>query len=58
MSYEFACKDAGAACGATFKAETQEELLNEIADHLHKKHNVQVVSKTLQKYALSIAKER
>lgn len=58
MAKTFTCVDAGAACRARFEAETDEELLDQIAKHLKEKHNVQHVTKTLANYALKVAKER
>lgn len=58
MAVEFHCKDAGAACRAHFEADSEEELLQKVASHLKEKHKVQHVTKTLQNYALKVAKER
>ncbi|MDQ5874872.1 MAG: DUF1059 domain-containing protein [Actinomycetota bacterium] len=58
MAYEFSCVDAGAACRAHLKADTQEELVEKVADHLKNKHKVQHVTNTLANYAIKVAKER
>lgn len=50
--------DAGATCGGHITANSQEELLRKVADHLQSKHKVQHVTKTLQNYALKVAKQR
>ena len=57
MALEFRCTDAGAACGAQFKSASEQDLLGKVSDHLRSKHKVQHVSKTLQKYAVRVARE-
>ncbi len=59
MAYEFRCADAGAdPCHGNFRAETEQELLEKVADHLRTKHNVQNVSKTLQNYILTKTEQK
>lgn len=58
MAKEFSCEAAGASCGWKTTAETDEELLKEVSEHLKTKHNVEHVTKTLANYALKVAKER
>ena len=58
MAYEFRCTDAGASCGWSVRAESQEELLQKLSDHLRTKHKVKHVSKTLQNFALKVAHQR
>lgn len=58
MAYEFRCTDAGATCRGHFVADSEEELLRKVGDHLKEKHKIQNVSKTLQNYALQVAKQR
>ncbi len=59
MAYEFRCADAGAdPCHGSFRAETEQELLEKVADHLRTKHGVQNVSKTLQNYILKKTKQQ
>lgn len=48
--------DAGASCKASIKADTEEELLQKVEEHLRTKHRVQHVTQTLQKYALEVAR--
>ena len=50
--------DAGATCRFSATAESKEELLQKVAEHLRKKHKVPQVTKTLQNYALRVTKER
>lgn len=56
MAYQFSCSDAGATCGWKTSAGSEQELLEKVADHLKKKHKVQHVTKTLQNYAVRVAK--
>lgn len=58
MAYEFSCKAAGATCRWSTTATTQEELLQQVSDHLKTKHNVKHVTKTLQNYAVKVAQQR
>lgn len=53
---EFSCADAGAdVCGWKTAGDDEEQMLVQIAEHLQTKHNVQVVSKSLARYALAVA---
>ncbi len=59
MPYEFRCADAGAEpCHGTVRAETEQELVEKVSDHMRKKHNIQQVSKTLQNFIRKTAKQR
>lgn len=54
---EFSCAAAGAdSCGWKTSADSEEELVGKVADHLQKRHGVKVVSATLAKYAAAIAR--
>lgn len=54
---EFSCAAAGAnACGWSSSGDDEEALVAEVAEHLERKHDVQVVSRTLAKYALAVAR--
>jgi predicted small metal-binding protein len=54
---EFSCAAAGAdSCGWSTSGEDEDELVAEVAEHLRTKHDVQVVSGTLAKYALAVAR--
>jgi predicted small metal-binding protein len=54
---EFSCKAAGAdSCGWSTSGEDEDALVGEVAEHLRSKHDVQVVSATLAKYALAVAR--
>lgn len=54
---EFSCAAAGAgSCGWKASADDEDELVQEVAAHLKDKHDVQVVSKTLAKYAAAVAR--
>lgn len=48
--------DAGATCRGHFKANSEEELLEKVAKHLKEKHKVEHVTKTLQRFAVRVAK--
>jgi predicted small metal-binding protein len=55
---EFRCADAGAiSCGWKAHAESEDELLGKVKEHLEHKHKVQHVTETLKKYALSVARK-
>ncbi len=59
MPYEFRCADAGAApCHGSVRAETEQELVEKVADHMREKHNIRQVTKTLQNFILRTAKQR
>ncbi len=59
MAYEFRCADAGAdPCHGSFRAETQQELVQKVADHMRNKHNVQQFSKSLENLILKRAEQR
>ncbi len=59
MAYEFRCADAGAQpCHGSFRAETEQELVQKVADHMREKHNVQQVSQSLQNFILKTARQR
>lgn len=54
---EFSCAAAGAdSCGWKASASTEDELVAEVAQHLQDTHDVQVVSRTLAKYAAAVAR--
>ncbi len=40
-AYSFACKDIGMDCGFTATANTEEELMQKIAEHARTAHNIQ-----------------
>jgi predicted small metal-binding protein len=53
---EFSCADAGAdVCRWKVSGDDEDQMLAQIAEHLQTRHNVQVVSKTLARYALAVA---
>jgi predicted small metal-binding protein len=53
---EFRCADAGAdVCGWKVSSDDEGQMLEQIAEHLKTKHNVQVVSNSLARYALAVA---
>jgi len=39
----FACKDIGMSCGFVANAETEKELLDKVAEHARKAHNMQTI---------------
>ncbi len=49
---EFHCRDVGVVCRNVAKAESQEELLGEIARHAADRHGVPTLNQTLIAYAL------
>lgn len=50
MPYQFACADAGCACNASWTANSQEEIVRKVAEHLQADHNVTTISKTLANF--------
>lgn len=57
MALEFRCENVGAVCGAKVRADTEEELLAQIADHADKVHGVPELTQTLVNYAKSTVTE-
>ncbi len=54
---EFSCAAAGAdTCGWKASADSEDELVEEIARHLKEKHDVQEVPDSLAKYARAVAR--
>ncbi len=54
----FACRDAGLACGAEIRGETEEEVLEKAVEHARKVHGVDLTqSKTLAEYARSLVRD-
>lgn len=54
---EFSCAAAGAdSCGWKTSADSEDRLLEEVAEHLQHKHKVAHVSNTLKKYAAAVAR--
>lgn len=52
MALELRCADVGVACNGAIKADTKEELLDKVAEHVTKKHDV-TLNETLIDYALT-----
>ncbi len=50
MAYRFAGRDAEHACRWQGSGATEEELMAKVADHVKKKHNVQVTTGTIAAY--------
>jgi predicted small metal-binding protein len=54
---EFSCAAAGAdSCGWRTSGGDEDALVAEVAEHLRSEHDVQVVSATLARYALAVAR--
>lgn len=54
---EFSCAAAGAdSCGWKTSGNDEDALVAEVAAHLRDKHDVQVVSRSLAKYAAAVAR--
>ncbi len=54
---EFSCAAAGTdSCGWKTSGTDEDALVAEVAEHLRTKHDVQVVSTTLAKYARAVAR--
>lgn len=59
MSYEFYCKEAGAAtCRGHITASTEEELKAKLADHVRKRHGVTEPNQTLLDHLLAVTRGR
>ncbi|MDQ4131691.1 MAG: DUF1059 domain-containing protein [Actinomycetota bacterium] len=57
QAYEFSCKAAGAeGCGWSTRATTEEELVAKVAEHARRVHRVKTVSKTIEAYAVEVAR--
>lgn len=58
MAYEFDCRSAGAVgCGWRARANSEEELVEKVAEHASKKHNVKA-TETIVNYVRSIIRQR
>lgn len=53
MALEFQCKNVGVVCNSSIKADTEEELLAQIAEHADHTHGVPGLTQTLVNYAKS-----
>ncbi len=59
MPYEFRCANAGAEpCHGSFRADTEQELVEKVADHMRRKHNIKQFSTTLRNFILKKAEQR
>lgn len=56
MALEFRCADAGLACKAAVKADTKDELLEQVGAHARDAHGVEL-NQTLVDYALTRVRE-
>lgn len=52
----FACTDAGATCKSKFSADSMEELVRQVSDHLQSKHKVNRPTQTLLNFVAKVAK--
>jgi predicted small metal-binding protein len=58
MAYEFDCRTAGAmGCGWKARGNSEEELVEKVADHARKKHNVNA-TETIKNYVRSTIRQR
>lgn len=48
--------ETGTTCNASFAADSAQELLDEVKQHLKDKHRVTVFSRSLQNYVLEVAR--
>lgn len=57
--FEFSCKAAGAeGCNWSTRAQTEEELVANVAEHARGSHGVKTLSDTLARYALQISRRQ
>ena len=58
MPKTFACRDGGVACRATFRADTEDEVLAAAIAHAREVHGVDLTdSQTLARYARSLVRD-
>lgn len=57
MSLEFSCADVGLVCGATVTADSEAELVEQVAAHARDAHGVEL-NDTLVDYARTQVRER
>lgn len=58
MAYEFRCADAGdSTCGATFTAQTEQELRDKLTEHLRHRHRVSTANDTILAHLLAVTKQ-
>ncbi|HLF41632.1 MAG TPA: DUF1059 domain-containing protein [Acidimicrobiia bacterium] len=57
MAYKFACRDLDHICGWKTEAATEEQLLAQIADHVHNIHEVKTVTDTIVNFAKTKVKK-
>jgi predicted small metal-binding protein len=58
MAYQFDCKTAGATgCNWKARANSEEELVNKVAEHAQKKHKVGTISDTIVDYVRSAIRQ-
>lgn len=55
MTWEFRCEDAGVSCAHVTKADEEDELLSQVAEHARTRHGVEL-TQTLKDYAASAAR--
>lgn len=53
MSLEFRCRNVGVVCRGKIQADTEEELIAQIAEHADHAHGVPQLTQTLVNYAKS-----
>lgn len=52
MAYEFRCNEIGAVCRCHYTASTKDDVLEQVTACLRSRHNVALMSKTLQRFVL------
>ena len=58
MPFTFECKSGGVVCGATIRADSEDEVVRLAVEHAKKAHGVDLTqSKTLARYAQSLIRE-
>lgn len=53
--YDLRCVDAGASCRGHIRADNEDEFRAKLADHLKKKHKVEVPNETVIDYLAAVA---
>lgn len=53
---QFRCVDVGADCKGHFTAETTEDLLKQVSEHLQTVHQIKTPTQTIMKYFTKMAK--
>lgn len=54
--HQFRCVDVGADCNGHFSAQTTEDLVKQVSEHLRTVHNIKTPSQTIMKYVTKMSR--